>query len=193
MEKKKLTDSELIRQYLKADDEDALEALVSRYASGVYSLAKRYIGDADVASDVAQETFVKAWKNLKKFDDSKNFQAWILTIAKNTALDSLKRKAPLPFSSLEDPERGDDILSTIADPTPSMNEIFDAQTLSYAMDRAISDLPFAYREVVRLKYKPGFTFREIAEHLHIPLNTVKSNYRRALIRLRNTLKDPRRI
>ena len=94
---KNFTDEKLVQIYLKGDGK-ALEELVRRYLSLIYNFSRRYNGDADNVSDIAQEVFVKVWKNLKKFDKSKNFKLWIFTIAKNTALDWLKKKNAVPFS-----------------------------------------------------------------------------------------------
>ena len=103
------TDKQLIRLYLKGD-EAALEILFTRYLGEIYRYARRFVGDADAASDVAQETFVKACHNLSSFHQNRNFKAWLFTIAKNTALDVIKSKKAIPFSNFED-EKGRNILT----------------------------------------------------------------------------------
>ncbi len=106
-------DRQLIYDYLKKGDEKSLEILIQRYLKPVYGFAYRYVGNVQEAEDIAQEVFVKVWKNLKKpalslskgFDPKKgNFKAWIFTIAKNTAFDFLKKKKSLQFSDLQKEE-----------------------------------------------------------------------------------------
>jgi len=70
----------------------------------IYNFSRRYAGDPDNASDITQEAFVKVWKNLKKFNISKNFRVWLFAIAKNTALDWIKKKKTLPLSLLNENE-----------------------------------------------------------------------------------------
>src|SRR3989338_5537868 len=104
---KNFTDEQLVKSYLKGD-EKALEELVRRYLPVIYNFSRKYTGDPDNASDIAQEVFVKVWKNLKKFDTSKNFKAWLFTVAKHTALDWLKKKNALPFSLLKEADEDGD-------------------------------------------------------------------------------------
>src|SRR3989344_2340755 len=95
------TDEKLVQMYLRGG-EKALEELVRRYLPLIYSFSRRYSGNTDNASDIVQEVFIKAWKNLKIFDQNKSFKTWIFTIAKNTALDWLKKKNAVPFSLLKE-------------------------------------------------------------------------------------------
>jgi len=91
-----ISDNEIVRKYLKGDEE-ALEVLIKRYLKPIYSFVYKNIGDSEAAEDIAQETFVKMWKNLKKFDKQKKFSAWLFTIAKNASVDFLRRKKTAPF------------------------------------------------------------------------------------------------
>lgn len=184
-----LSDEELIAQYLKQNDEAALEILVKRYVPRVYSLARQYTGDADNASDIAQETFVKVWKNLKRFDTTRSFRSWIFTIAKNTAFDWLKRKRPIPFSLLDNFENAGGVIQTVADTTPTPAETFDDRELVKSANRAVQNLPPMYRTVVVLRHNHDLTFDEIAERLEISINTVKSRHRRALKLLQKALRE----
>lgn len=93
------TDEQLIKNYLKGDD-NSLEILIRRYLKPIYFFVYGYTKDEQKAEDIAQEVFVKIWKNLKKFDKNKNFKTWIFTIAKNTALDYLKKKKSCRFPIL---------------------------------------------------------------------------------------------
>lgn len=106
------SDGELIGTYLRNHDESALTELVRRHMSSVFRYARRYTGNADIAADITQETFVKAWKHLKRFDCSRDFQAWLFTIAQRTAIDWLRTKRPV---ALEEPDM-------LVDESPSVFE-----------------------------------------------------------------------
>lgn len=172
------TDAQLVTQYLNNSDELALEALVRRYMAQIYRYAHRYTGNADTAADITQETFVKAWKHLKRFDRSRNFQSWLFAIAKNTAVDWLRTKKPV---SLEEPD-------TLMDESPSILDQLSGRQQSRQLAVALAQLPNDVRIVVQLHTQDELTFREISEQLTKPLHTVKSQYRRALALLRSTLK-----
>ena len=177
-----LSDKELIAKYLKGD-EGALAVIVKRYLPFVYALASRYTGDADNASDIVQETFVKAWRYLGKFDSEKCFKPWLLTIAKNTALDWLKKKKDTPFSVFE--ESG--ALEVVVDPSPRLDVAAENKETVGKIKEAVSKLPPLYRSVVSLRHEDDLKFREIAARLMTSINTVKSRYRRAVKILKNYL------
>lgn len=150
------------------------EELVRRHLPEVFGYARRFTGNADTAADITQETFVKAWKNFKRFDQSKDFRAWLFTIAKRTAIDFLRKRADEPLP--------DDVLDT----APAFTESLDIARRNDALAVAIAELPDAYRTVMQLRLD-DLQFHEIAERLAKPLNTVKSQYRRALAMLKSTL------
>ncbi|MFA6410840.1 MAG: RNA polymerase sigma factor [Candidatus Buchananbacteria bacterium] len=182
-----ITDDLLIKKYLKSGDEESLRFLFSQYLKIVYNFSFYYLGNYADAQDVTQEVFIKVWRNLKKFDTSKNFKVWVLTIAKNTCLDFLKKKKNIPFSAFED-EKGDNVLlETLADPEPMPDEIFAQKDVADFVSSALEQLPANYRVVLSLYYKEQLNFREISEALAEPINTVKSRHRRALILLKTNL------
>lgn len=182
---KNLTDEKLVQIYLKGN-EKALEEIVRRYLPLIYNFSRRYSGDADNASDIVQEVFVKVWKNIEKFDSSKNFKSWIFTIAKHAALDYLKKKNALPLSLIE--EENADSIENIADPNqlPPL-ENFYKQTLSENLALAIGKLPVKYGVVIRLYHKKSLNFREISDLTDESINTIKSRYRRGMALLKKLL------
>ena len=111
---KSIADEQLVRDYLNGN-ERAFEELIRRYLPLIYGFSRRYSGDADNACDIAQEIFVKVWKNIKKFDTSKNFRVWIFKVAKNTALDWLKKKNAIPFSLLKECHEDENFEANIVD------------------------------------------------------------------------------
>ena len=174
-------DEDLIRRY-RAGDNAAFERLVANHLEAVYSFVARYVGNSNEAEDIVQDVFIKVWKHLGRFDTQRNFRTWIFTIAKNTALDWLKKKKVITFSELTgDDDTGPTFEETLADldePTPL--ELFDQTLDQKALSAALAALPADYRAVVILRLDSQLTFREIAETLNKPLNTVKSHYRRAV-------------
>ncbi len=180
---KNFTDEQLIKNYLRGS-EKSLEELVRRYLPLIYNFSRRYSGDPDNASDITQEVFVKVWKNLKKFNTSKNFRVWLFTIAKNTALDWLKKKNALPLSLLNENEGGENLAENFVD------EIYKKSLLNN-LQLAIEKLPPKYSSVINLYNTKGLNFREIADFLKEPINTIKSRYRRGLIFLRKILSNVR--
>lgn len=176
-------DKILIEKYLEGD-EKSLEILIQNYLGPIYRFAYRYAGNEKDAEDITQDVFVKMWRNLKKFDQNKSFKTWIFSIAKNTAIDFLRKsrsasggKKAIPFSQEE----------TFADTAPLPQEIFEKQEIIQGLKSMIARLFPKYQTVLSLRYDNGFTFREIAETLDEPLHTVKSRHRRGLIMLRKLL------
>ncbi len=180
----KFSDEQLVAQYLKQNKEEALECLIKRYLSLIYSISRKYTGDKDNASDITQEVFVKVWQNLSKFDQSKSFRNWIFAIAKNTALDWLKKKSALPFSTLESSQEDYNFSENLADETVSMADQLDLKETSKKLTFVLSQIPASYNSVIKLHVNDGLKFREIAESLKEPINTVKSRYRRGLALLK---------
>lgn len=181
------TDVELIHATLH-EDRNAFALIVDRYVDAVYQFAYRYVRDTDEAEDVAQEAFVRAWKNLKTFDMARNFKTWLFAIAKNAALDFLKKKKPLLFSRIiDDEERLDNFLAPYLGNAELPDEVFEGKLAKEGMSRALDALPPAYRTVLSMRYNDSLKFREIADALGEPIDTVKSKHRRGLLLLRKIM------
>ncbi len=180
------SDSRLITDYFKGD-EKSLEILIERYLKPIYGFACRYAGNSQDAEDITQEVFVKVWQNLKKFDKQKDFKPWIFSIAKNTAIDFLKKKKTIPFAEFEN-ERGENVLTeTISDSSPLPAELLERKDAIGALAKAVDKLLPKYRKTLLLRHNDNLTFREISETTGEPLNTVKSRYCRGLIMLKKLL------
>ena len=182
-------DAKLIATFIKGDGE-SFAALVDRHMPMVYKFVYRYVGDADIANDVVQDVFIKVWKNIKKFDPEKNFKTWLLTIAKNTALDAIKKKKAVLFSKIEE---GDTDLDAFLAPYVESADLPDAllqkKQTKADLDRILQELSPTYRSVLLLRYTEHLKFREIADTLQEPIDTIKSKHRRALIQLRKMLAE----
>lgn len=187
------SDQELVAKYLNGDAE-SLEILIRQYMPAVYRFVYRYVGNAEDAEDITQEAFVKAWRNLKRFDRTKSFKTWIFAIAKNTGIDFLKKKKAVPFSVFSarggGNEAGDTAFAeTLVDSLPLPDEMLAKRDARYAFACAMEKLSPKYKTVLFLRSMRELTFREIAESLGEPLHTVKSRYRRGLVLLKNILQN----
>lgn len=180
------TDDELITASI-AGDERALSILMDRYLSPVYSFALSITSNKEDAEDIAQETFFKAWKNLKRFKLGAPFKTWLFAIARNTAIDYARKKKPALFAELIHPLADEDIEHSLADTTPQPDVLFETTERVEFITHALSLLSPLYREILTLHYREEFTLQEISGLLDIPLNTVKSRDRRALQALRELL------
>lgn len=180
------SDEQLIRQYISGDAK-SLEILIQRYLRSIYNFVYRYARDPSGADDIAQDVFIKVWKNIKKFDSKKNFRTWIFRIARNTAMDYLKKKKCIPMSEFENAEGNNFISETISDEAPLPSELFDQADIAHKLNEAIDRLPINYQVVLLLYYREQFKFQEIAELMEESINTVKSRYRRGLLELRKFL------
>jgi len=180
------SDQILIKKYLQGD-EKSLEVLIHRYLKPIYSFAYQYTGNSQEAEDITQEIFVKVWRNLKKFDRDRSFKTWIFSIAKNTAIDFLKKKKAVSFSEFQNENGENALLEKFADSSLLPNELLEQKDIIGALAKAINKLLPKYRKTLLLRHDDNLTFREIAESLGEPLNTVKSRHRRGLILLRKLL------
>lgn len=179
------SDQQLIKDYLKGN-ELALEILVQRYLRLIYSFIFRLVRNEQTAEDLTQEVFLKVWKNLKKFKKDKNFKAWVLTIARNCAIDFLRKKKTVSFSEYDTNEGNNLLLDVLADSAPLPDAILERKNLTQKATATINKLSKKSRVVVLLHYEKGLTFEEIAQLLDESLNTIKSRYQRALIRLKQS-------
>lgn len=184
------SDQNLIEQYLSGD-EKALEILVVRYLNQIYVFVSQFIKRTRDAEDVTQEVFIKLWKNLKKYDQTKSFKAWIYQISRNTCIDYLRKKNEVLFSELKrEDDDGDMELDLAVDEMPLPDALFDKNNLPDLVTAAMEKLPAKQRIVLHLYFRDGLTFQEIADVLGESINTVKSRELRAVHNLRRMLKVP---
>lgn len=184
------TDEEIVVMY-KNGSPEAFKRLLDRYAPVLYNFTAR-IGGRNNAPDIVQEIFIKVWKKINSFDPKRaNFKTWIFTIAKNTTTDFLRRKRAVLFSDLEETTDPDDAAESFEDKIPD-DSLLPEQMLAKLenkefLDKILEKLPRTYREVLLLHYQEEMTFEEIGNILDKPLNTVKSQHRRAIIELRKNI------
>lgn len=178
-------DDELVQDALEGV-KGSFEELVHRYTTQIYNFAYRLTGSTEYAEDITQETFIKVWKNLNRYNPTYSFKSWIFTIARNTSTDFLRKKKSILFSNMNMPEDmsfDETIADTVDLPSEALAKIEDTEALSHILKQ----LPLDYQTVILLHYQNDLTFEEIGKTMKKPLNTVKSWHRRALIKLRDLL------
>lgn len=184
------TDQQLVLEYLDGDNA-SFDKILNRYLKSVFNFIYRFSGGIAEAEDLTQETFFKAWKYLNKFNQKDNFKTWLFTIARNTAIDFLRKKKDLSFSDFNDEDGENVITETLADPSASPVEDFKIVEKNELIERLLNKLAPKYREVLLLHYSHDLTFDEIGKILKKPLDTVKSLHRRALIALKEMVSAPK--
>ena len=183
------TDNELIAQH-RAGDTAAFPALVERYLSSIFRFVTRLVGDARAAEDLTQETFLKARLSFSKYKSTFSFKSWLFSIARNTAIDHLRKRQHIPFSAL-DREDEPAFAEGIVDPLPLPDAQLEQQELGTILTQTLEQLTPASRSVVLLHDAEDLTFEDIAQITKEPMNTVKSRYRRAVLALRDLLQHVR--
>jgi RNA polymerase sigma-70 factor (ECF subfamily) len=181
------TDDQLITDYLDGN-ENSLEILVDRYLGEAFTFAATVTGDPQVAEDVVQDSFMKAWKNMRKFVPGNSFRGWLFTIVRNTAIDYLRNKKEVPFSTFDTDTQKENVLTaTLADTEPLSDELLARAEDARYINMLLGQLNPEYQEVLTLRHTSNMTFNEIGKVLKRPLHTVKSQHRRGSVALRRLL------
>jgi len=179
-------DEELVRRVL-CGERDAYAILVRRHQGKIVAFVQRMVVDRDAALDVAQETFIKAWQHLARFDPKWRFTTWLYTIANNSAIDWLRARKRLPLS-LDQPMMidGEEVSREPVDELQSSaTDMLSAKEMQQHLEAAIAALPPGFRELLLLRHPGGRSYDEIAEITKLPLGTVKNR----IFRARQALKD----
>jgi RNA polymerase sigma-70 factor (ECF subfamily) len=157
-------------------DRNAFSELVRIHAQGVMNVVYRMCGDMHIAEDAAQETFIQAWMKLSSYRPKTSLRNWLYRIAVNTAIDMLRKDKRILPNAVEDYHLTD------AQAGPEATFLSGEQT--ELVQGAISSLPDASRAVLILREYEGFSYKEIADSLDIPVGTVMSrlNYARKLLK-----------
>ncbi len=181
------SDPELVRRCL-AGDERAYRELIERYERQVYSLALRMVRVREDAEDLAQETFVRMFKALDRYDPSRAFPAWLFTIAARLSIDHLRRRRVKTVSLFRsEPGTEEERVVEVADPGFGPEELAVRGEEERSAGALIASLPEHYRVVVMLRHQQGLSYEEIAEALRLPLGTVKARIHRARALLKDRL------
>jgi RNA polymerase sigma-70 factor, ECF subfamily len=170
---------------LRRGDLEALATLVQRYQHRLYRYLLRLVRQPAEAEDLFQQTWLRVAAQIRRFDPRRNFDAWLFTLARNLAIDHLRRVRP---KSLDDASRESSYMPVAlrASDPPAVDAMISREHARFVAS-AMEELPVLYREVLALRFEEEMKLEEIAEVLDAPLSTVKSRLRRGLQNLRETL------
>ncbi|NGP77719.1 RNA polymerase sigma factor [Balneolaceae bacterium YR4-1] len=174
-----MNDAKLIKEF-RSGNIDAFNNLVERWQHRIHRFAYRYFSSHDDAMEITQKTFIKAYRKLHTLDDADKFSAWIYRIANNLCLDEMKRAGRKRSQPLETIEESPIVKSINGNPDLSIQQ----RELGTILQQALNQLPPEQRIVVIMKEYEGLKFREIAEVLEEPENTIKSRMYYGLSSLR---------
>ena len=163
----------------KAGDLNAFEYILSFYEKAIYNYCLRILKNSHSAKDVAQDTFIKVYTHRREIDPERNIKTWIFTIATNTAYDFLRGKKRKQEISL------DADVETIS----SLKTYYVEEGLVSDVDKALEQINPEYKKVLLLFYQQGFEYKEIAEILEMPINTVKTHISRGKDQLSDYLEN----
>ncbi|HEY6285199.1 MAG TPA: sigma-70 family RNA polymerase sigma factor [Ktedonobacteraceae bacterium] len=188
------SDNVLVHQALKGNQE-AFEALMSRYEQSLFVLIYRYLGEYHETHDVLQLVWLQLYLSLATLLPNVHIKPWLFTVARNRCLDILRRKRFLSFSELEvgNEEHEAVFLDAIPDTSPTPEEVAEHSDLQREIQHAIQELPHNYRSVVLLYYGKQLSFSEIGQVLNISGSTVKTRFNRAKPLLRAALTAQLRV
>ena len=170
-------------------DSRALEELYERYSPLLYTLIRKISPDTSTAENILVEVFAIIWKNIDKFDfETGNVYTWIVSLTRNRAVDSLRRSrdsaANLDF--YDDDYESFFILPTLASDIDTL-DVKTGVKVKDKVEKALAKLTDAQKYVIHLAYYEGFTLKEIADKLNIPVETVRTKVLTAMHNLRDNL------
>ncbi len=169
-------DAALVRR-LDDGDADALRVLYERYGGIVFGMTYRLLGDRHAAEECTQDVFVSVWRTAGAYEPARaRVSTWLLTIARNRAIDATRRRAARPVDPHED------VWTT--EQAPDTADLVSQADEATRVAAAMAELPDAQREALSLAYFDGLSHTEIAQRLEVPVGTVKGRIRLALDRLR---------
>lgn len=162
-------------------DNKAFAYLYDNYAAALYSIILQIVNDAELANDVLQEVFVNIWRRIEQYDASKGrLFTWMMNIARNAAIDTLRSR------SYQNSRKNQSIRDNVD--TIQVADVIQPGVDTIGLRKVLEKLKDEQRVLIELAYFKGYTHEEIAELEKIPLGTVKTRIRNALIQLRGLLK-----
>jgi RNA polymerase sigma-70 factor (ECF subfamily) len=179
-------DEDLVAAVLDGD-QDAFTVLVTRYQRRLTAFLSQLVGDLELARELSQEAFVRAWKALDRYDPKYRFSTWLFRIAHNLGIDHLRRRriqtVPLQRSDAD----GEEVEIVVSDNRKDPLGHLENQALASKMREIINGLRPEYRELVLMRHFGGLSYQDIADLKEMPLGTVKNKLFRAHAVLREAL------
>ncbi len=185
-------DEDLMVRYQQGEVR-AFEILLGRHRRSVFNFILRYVGDKETAEDLLQETFMRVIKGAEAYKRQAKFTTWLYTIARNLCVDQTRRRKHRKHASLDAPMAADDDSGTLLDVLPSSEMASDRKSVNkqlyQRLQGAIGALSEEQREVFLMREFLDMPFKQIADVVGVPENTVKSRMRYALEKLRLDLDE----
>jgi RNA polymerase sigma-70 factor, ECF subfamily len=187
------SDEKLLLSYQSSPEEGLFEELVHRYEKELFGYLRHYLGDAEMAEDVFQQTFLQIHLKCGQFEPGRKVRPWLYTIATNQAIDCQRRNRRHRMSSLDRAslgraeEEAGALVEVLGGPESGPADHAESAEQHDALRRAVDALPESSRQVVMLVYFQGLKYREAAQILAIPVGTVKSRLHIAMQRLTQSL------
>ena len=184
-----LSDQDLILRVIRGDDE-AFALLVRRYQGMVFNVAYRLTGNRGDAEDLAQDTFVRAYRAMATFDATRPLAPWLKRITTNACLNWLEMQKARPQTTASDlvtADGAEDPLETFPDPGGTPEQQLAGIEQSQQLRTALTRLPARYRVMIELRHYQDLSYEEIAAALNVPVSTVKSDLFRARKKLETEL------
>jgi RNA polymerase sigma-70 factor (ECF subfamily) len=182
------TDYELVQQFLNGS-RTSIERLINRHRKKVYSYILYNVKDEHLAEDIFQDTFIKVIRSLKrgKYKDNGRFLSWVLRIAHNLIIDHYRKEKQLQTISNDNYET--DIFNTQKFSDKTIEDKIVNHQITKELRSLIQELPQDQKEVVILRHYCDLSFKEIAEHTDVSINTALGRMRYALINLRKLMEE----
>ncbi len=183
-----LSDQELVQAYIKGDH-SAIEVLINRHRSKVYTYILITIKNQQLAEDLFQETFIKVIQSLRagKYKDNGKFLSWVIRIAHNLIIDHFRKEKQMNTFSNDDSEV--DLFNSKKLSDSNIEELIISSQIKSEIRVLINELPDDQREVVLLRHYGELSFKEIADQTDVSINTALGRMRYALINLRKLIQE----
>lgn len=163
---------------LRQRDQRGFTLLYDNYSSALYGIILKIVRIEEIAADVLQDAFVKMWRNIDNYDNSKgSLFTWMLNVARNTAIDKIRSQEYQQGQQNQSLENSVDIVE--------QSQNAEMQVDAIGLRKYVDTLKPEYRTIIDLIYFQGYTQSEVAEELNIPLGTIKTRVKTALTQLRN--------
>lgn len=176
-----MEDAEVVKAFL-AGEERAFQELVERYQNRLLNFVVRTVGDRERGEDLVQEVFIRVYRHLHRFDQTKKFSTWIYTIASNLAKNELRNRSRNPlvfFQTLKKNWDDEDRPLQFEDSQSRPDDLYRKRHLRALVEESVHQLPEHHRQVFVLRELEGKSYEEIAEITGCNLGTVKSRLNRA--------------
>ncbi|MEA3462607.1 MAG: sigma-70 family RNA polymerase sigma factor [Bacteroidota bacterium] len=182
------SDQNLVQAYIKGD-QSAIEVLINRHRSKVYTYILITIKNQQLAEDLFQETFIKVIQSLRsgKYKDNGKFLSWVIRIAHNLVIDHFRKEKQMNAISNDDSEV--DLFNSKKLSDSNIEELIIHGQIKSEIRTLINELPDDQREVVLLRHYGGLSFKEIADQTDVSINTALGRMRYALINLRKLIQE----